>query len=70
MYKCNFLLIIIILFKLLGQHVDYFDKRVMELIKHRLASSISSHTTSAHHCTFRGQVSHNFSDYRCLYGHS
>ncbi|OXA36629.1 Zinc finger protein jing [Folsomia candida] len=24
-----------------GQHVDYFDKRVMELIKHRLASSIS-----------------------------
>ncbi|XP_035702956.1 zinc finger protein jing homolog isoform X2 [Folsomia candida] len=40
----------------LGQHVDYFDKRVMELIKHRLASSISSHTTSAHHCTFRGQV--------------
>ncbi|XP_035701866.1 uncharacterized protein LOC118433740 [Folsomia candida] len=25
----------------LGQHVDYFDKRVMELIKHRLASSIS-----------------------------
>ncbi|OXA36627.1 Zinc finger protein jing [Folsomia candida] len=41
----------------LGQHVDYFDKRVMELIKHRLASSISSHTTSAHHCTFRGQNS-------------
>lgn len=36
--------------------MDYFDKRVMELIKHRLATSVSSHTASAHHCTFQGQV--------------
>jgi len=36
--------------------VDYFDKRVMEVIKHRLANSVDFHTVNAHDCTFRGQV--------------
>lgn len=45
-------------FYLLGQRVDYFDKRVMEVIKHWLSSSVDQYAMNAHDCTFRGEVSY------------
>jgi len=43
-----------------GHRFDYFDTRVMQVIKHRLAISTEGFEISAHDCTFRAEVGKKF----------